>query len=386
MLRGVSESPIRFSEPFRAGLEGKYVGEALATSVWHGDGAFTARATQWLVERTGAQDALLTTSCTHALELAGILLDLRPGDEVIVPSFTFSSTASAVAIRGATPVFVDVLPDTLNIDPACVEAAITERTKAIFVVHYGGVAVDLPALSALADRHGLAIVEDNAHGLGAYFRDQHLGTFGTFGTQSWHDTKNVTSGEGGALLVNDSRYTERAEIVREKGTNRSSFLRGEVDKYTWVDQGSSYLPSELLAALLLAQFERFDDIQRRRHAVWEGYAAGLGEWAAAQGVQRMVVPAERRHPAHLYFVVMPSHEDQTGLIRHLRERDIAATFHYQPLDSSPAGLRLGRTPSPCPVTADQALRLVRLPLYAGMTESDPQRVVEAVSGYEATGR
>lgn len=374
---------IMFSQPFRAGNEQAYVEQALTSTVWHGDGPFTERATRWLVERTGAHDALLTTSCTHALELAAMLLELEPGDEVICPSFTFSSTATAIAVRGAVPVFVDVDPTTLNIDPASAAAAITDRTKAIFIVHYGGIACDLPALQALADQHGLAIVEDNAHSLGAYFKGQHLGTFGTFGTQSWHDTKNVTSGEGGAILINDHRYAERAEIIREKGTNRSRFLRGQVDKYTWVDQGSSYLPSDLLAALLLAQFERFDDIQQRRHAVWDAYHRELGGWASENGVDLMTVPEGCEQPAHLYFLMMPTHDDQTGLISHLKDRDIVATFHYQPLDASPAGRRLGRTPNPCPVTADRSLRLVRLPLHAGITEADTTRVIDAISQYRA---
>lgn len=372
---------IMFSEPFHAGNELAYVEAALKSTVWHGDGPFTDRATRWLVERTGTKHALLTTSCTHALELASLLLELEPGDEVICPSFTFSSTATAIAVRGAVPVFVDVDEQTLNIDPSCVEAAVTDRTKAIYIVHYGGIACDLPALQAIADRHGLSIVEDNAHSLGAYYRGQHLGTFGTFGTQSWHDTKNVTSGEGGALLINDDRYAERAEIIREKGTNRSRFLRGQVDKYTWVDQGSSYLPSDLLAALLVAQLERFDDIQERRHAVWSNYHENLRGWASDGGVQLMTIPDGCEHPAHLYFVTMPSHEHQLGLIEHLKERDIVATFHYQPLDSSVAGVRLGRTPAPCTVTADRALRIVRLPLHAGMSAADTERVVTAVNEY-----
>lgn len=375
---------IFFSTPYLAGLEGPYVNLALLSTSWHGDGEYTRKATQWLVEKTGAGAALMTTSCTHALELAGILLELGPGDEVICPSFTFSSTAAAIAIRGATPVFVDCLPDTMNIDPAAVEAAITPRTKAVYVMHYGGVAVDLDAIAALAATHGLKVVEDNAHGIGAFFRGQHLGTFGTLGTQSWHDTKNVTSGEGGALLVNDPDLVQRAEIVREKGTNRARFLRGQIDKYTWVDQGSSYLPSDLLMALLYAQFERFDDIQARRHRVWDRYAADLPSWAQQQGVELMGVPEERIHPAHLFFCMMPSHNDQMGLIAHLRERDIVATFHYQPLDTSDAGVQLGRTPNPCEVTADRSLRLVRLPLHAGMSTDDIDRVVDAVSSYRTS--
>lgn len=374
---------ILFSHPFVAGLEDAYLKEALASALWHGDGPFTKRATEWLTARTGAQDALLTTSGTHALELAAILLELGPGDEVICPSFTFSSTATAIAIRGATPVFVDVDERTLNIDPDAVEAALTERTKAIFVVHYGGVAADLDRLRSIADAHGLWIVEDNAHGLGAHLDGQHLGTFGTFGAQSWHDTKNVTSGEGGAILINDPQFRERAEIVREKGTNRSKFLRGAVDKYSWVDQGSSYLPSDLLAALLMAQFDRFDVIQERRHRVWSAYADALPTWADRVGAQLMTVPERCGHPAHLFYLLLPSPADQTAFIRHLGAQDIVAPFHYQPLHSSEAGVRLGRAPAECPVTDRVASTLVRLPLHAGMTDDDIQRVVEAVGQYEA---
>lgn len=373
---------ILFSEPFRTGRESDYLGQVLASTTWHGDGPFTERSSRWLEDFTGARHSLLTTSGTHALELASILLDLGPGDEVVCPAFTFTSTATAIAIRGATPVFVDVLPETMNIDPAAVEAAVTDRTRAIYVVHYAGVAVDLPAVQAIADRHGLAIVEDNAHGFDAYLDDRHLGTFGTFGVQSWHDTKNVTAGEGGSLLVNDDALAERAEIVREKGTNRSLFLRGAVDKYTWVDQGSSYLPSELNAALLLAQLEASDRTQGLRHGVWDTYHRELGDWAERQGVERMVVPEGRRHPAHMYYLVLPSHDDQVGLITHLKERDVVATFHYQPLDTAAAGVRLGRAPEPCPVTADRSQRLVRLPLHAGLSDEDLQRVVEGVASYE----
>ena len=376
---------IYFSTPYLAGLEGPYVNLALLSTSWHGDGEYTAKATKWLEDTTGAGAALMTTSCTHALELAGVLLGLGPGDEVICPSFTFSSTATAIAIRGATPVFVDVDPATMNIDPAAVEAAITDRTTAVYVVHYGGVAVDWDALLPIAERHGLRIVEDNAHGIGAYFRGRHLGTTGVFAAQSWHDTKNVTSGEGGALLINDPALVQRAEIVREKGTDRARFLRGQIDKYTWVDQGSSYLPSDLLMALLYAQFERFDDLQDRRHAAWNRYAAELLGWAAEQGVALMTVPPERQHPAHMFYVMMPSHADQSGLIGHLAERDIVATFHYQPLDSSEAGRRLGRTPNPCDVTADRSMRLVRLPLHAGLSRSDIDRVVEATASYRTVG-
>ncbi len=372
---------ILFSEPHRSGRELEYVNEALASQIWQGDGEFTKRACRWLEEYIGVPHALLTTSCTHALELAAMLLDLGDGDEVIVPSFTFSSTACAVAIRGARPVFVDVEPETFNIDPVKVEGAITPATRAIFVVHYAGVAADMEQLLRIAEAHGLVVVEDNAHSLGAYVGDRHLGTYGAFAAQSWHATKNISCGEGGALLVNDDRYFERAEILREKGTNRSRFLRGAVDRYTWVDQGSSYLPSDLLAAVLLAQMETFDEIQAKRHHVWDAYADQLAVWAANQGVRPMFVPEGLRPPAHIYYMVMPTAQDQVGLIAHLRERDIIATFHYQPLDSSTAGRRFGRTPEPCTVTEWASRRLVRLPLHANLTDSDIERVVKDVQSY-----
>lgn len=374
-------TPILFSEPYRAGLESQYIEEALASPLWQGDGPFTKRASQWLQEYMGVPHTLLTTSCTHALELAAMLIHLGPGDEAIVPSFTFSSTASAIAIRGARPVFVDVDPDTLNIDPANVEAAITPFTRAIFVVHYAGVSADMPELLRIAQRYNLKIVEDNAHSLGAYVGDRHLGTFGDLTTQSWHATKNITAGEGGSLVINDPQLFERAEIIREKGTNRSRFLRGAVDKYTWVDHGSSYLPSDILAALLFAQMEKFDEIQGKRHHVWDTYAEQLAGWAGEHGVRRMIIPNGVRHPAHMFYYMMPTAGDQGGLINHLKKRDIVATFHYQPLDSAEAGRMFGYAPQPCTVTADAARRLVRLPLHANLTDSDLERVVEAVSSY-----
>lgn len=374
-------APVRFTAPYRTGREQELLAQVLASPMWHGDGVHTRTAEALLRERLGGGSVHLTPSCTHALELAAVLLDLGPGDEVVCPSFTFTSTATAIAIRGATPVFVDVRPDTLNLDVDAVASALTDRTRAVFVVHYGGVAADVERLRALCVDRGLALVEDNAHGLGGAWRGRPLGSFGTFATQSFHDTKNVTSGEGGALVVNDPVYRERAEIVREKGTDRSRFLRGEVDKYTWQDQGSSYLPSELQAAVLVAQLEAFDDIQARRHRVWDRYAEELAPWAREHGVQRMVVPDGAAHPAHLYYVLMPSAADQAGIIHHLGTQEVSAVFHYQPLDSSPGGLRLGRTPEPCTVTADVAARLVRLPLHAGLTEQEVDRVVSAVTSY-----
>lgn len=374
-----------FSVPYVTGSESTYVAEALASDHWQGDGPFTKRAVGLLQKVTGARGVVLTTSCTHALELAALLVGLKPGDEVICPTFTFSSTATAIVSRGAVPVFVDIDPRTLNIDPAAAEAAITARTTAMFILHYGGVAADMDRLMAIADAHGLALVEDNAHGLGASFRGRHLGTFGTMGTQSFHDTKNAAMGEGGALLVQDPELLARAEIVRDKGTNRARFWRGEIDKYTWVDEGSSYLPSDILAAVLCAQLERFDDIQTRRMHVWDRYSAELADWACSAGVDRMCIPPECSHPAHLYFMIMPAPADQQGLIRHLRELDIIATFHYQPLDQAPAGQAFGRTPSPCDVADDRASRLVRLPIHANMTDVEIDRVIEGVTTYTPRG-
>ncbi len=374
-------TPIRFSAPFRTGRELELLTEVLESPIWHGDGAFTRRATEWVCSFTGAGSALLTTSGTHALELAAILLDLRDGDEVICPSFTFTSTATAIALRGATPVFVDIRPDTLNLDIGAVSAAITDRTRAVFVVHYGGVAADIEELVALTAPLGIAVVEDNAHGMDAYWCGRHLGTFGTFGAQSFHDTKNITSGEGGALLINDPSFVERAEIIREKGTDRARFLRGDVNKYTWQDIGSSYLPSELNAALLVAQVDAFAAMQRRRREIWSCYAKDLADWCARHGIESMHVPAKNRHPAHIFYLIMPGAHDQAGLIKFLGEREISAVFHYQPLDSSPAGRRLGRTPTPCRVTADRAARIVRLPLHPGLSPEDVERVVSTVCDF-----
>ncbi|CAM3545964.1 dTDP-4-amino-4,6-dideoxygalactose transaminase [Nocardioides zeicaulis] len=374
---------IRFSEPYLAGLEHSYLAQALDSSVWHGDGDFTSRATAWIAQRHECEHVLLTTSCTHALEMAQILSDVGPGDEVICPSFTFPSAATAIVSRGAVPVFVDVRPDTLNVDLAAVEAAITERTKAVCVVHYAGVGAQPDELAALLGPRGIVLIEDNAHGLGASWKGRMLGTFGDFGTQSFHDTKNITSGEGGALLVGSDEHMARAEILREKGTNRSAFLRGQVDKYTWVDQGSSYLPSDLLAALLMAQLDRFEEIQRARTKVWDSYDSGLQSWAKEVGASLMHVPDEADHPAHMFYLLMPSPQHQAGLIDHLAQRDVVAAFHYQPLDSSPAGRRFGRTPEACRVSADVAARLVRLPLHPGLGEVEIDRVLEATTSFPA---
>jgi len=373
---------IPFNRAYQTGSEAEYLAQAIATGPLSGDGPFTRRATALLVELIGASAALLTTSCTHALDMSALLLDLQPGDEVIMPSFTFVSTANAYALRGAIPVFVDCRPDTLNLDERQVEAAITPRTRAIVVVHYAGVACEMDAIMALADQHDLVVVEDNAHGLGGSYRGRPLGSIGAMATQSFHETKNVQCGEGGALVFNDPAYVARAEIIREKGTNRSEFFRGMVDKYRWVDIGSSYLPSDLLAAFLTAQLESFGEIQRQRHAIWDTYHRELSDWAAEQGVAQPTVPAECAHPAHLYYLLLPDLDRRQGMLRHLSERGIMGTFHYQPLHSAPAGLRYGRVgPGGCPVTEEIADRLLRLPVFAGMREDELRRIVDGVRSY-----
>lgn len=372
---------IIFSRPFRAAAERANLMTVLDSDHSHGDGQFTKSATAKIKAITGAAHTLLTTSCTHALELGALLLELGPEDEVIVPSFAFTSAATAMALRGSTCVFVDIDDSTGNIDPVAAAAAITDRTKAIVVMHYGGVAADMEPLLALAAQHGVAIIEDNAHGLGGTWRGRQLGTIGTLGTQSFHDTKNVHCGEGGALLLSDEILMGRAEIMREKGTDRARFLRGQVDKYSWQDIGSSYLPSELNAAVLDAQLAEFDTIQRQRHRVWDTYAAALPEWAARNDVRPMTVPADRGHTAHLFYLRMPTEDSRDGIIAHLAERGIVAPFHYIPLDSSPAGLKYGRTPVACTRSANFSATIVRLPLWPLLSEDQLTRVVDAVTAY-----
>jgi dTDP-4-amino-4,6-dideoxygalactose transaminase len=374
---------IPFNRPHTARNEFDYLAESVRQGSTCGDGPFTRRATALLKELTRASEAMLTTSCTHALEMSALLLDLRPGDEVIMPSFTFVSTANAYALRGAVPVFVDCRWDTLNVDEQLIERAITERTRAVVVVHYAGVACEMETIRKVCERHGLALIEDNAHGLGGSYHGKPLGSFGEMAAQSFHATKNVQCGEGGALLLNDPGLVARAEIVREKGTDRSRFYRGQVDKYRWVDIGSSYLPSDVLAALLTAQLESFDVIQRKRHAVWARYREDLADWAVANSVAQPFVPDGCEHPAHLYYLLFPDLGKRQSFIAHLAERDVCAAFHYQPLHSAPAGLMYGRVaPGGCPVTEQVADRLVRLPLFADLDEDDVTRVIDAVRAYE----
>jgi dTDP-4-amino-4,6-dideoxygalactose transaminase len=368
---------IPFSRPYLAPESFERLAAVLGSDHAHGDGPFTRAASARLEAILGGGDVLLTTSGTHALEMASRLLELGPGDEVVLPSFTFSSAATAVAMTGAHIVFVDIDPATGNIDPGQVAEAITPRTMAISVMHYGGTPVDMAAIMDLAAERDLAVIEDNAHGLGVRTDLGVLGRIGDLGVQSFHDTKNVHSGEGGALVINDEQHLQRAEIMREKGTNRSQFLRGVVDKYSWVDWGSSYLPSELNAAVLDAQLAVFDEIQAARHAVWDRYAGELGDWADYIGATLMD-PPRGIHAAHLFYLLVPSEDDQSDLIASLRAQGIVATFHYVPLDTSAAGRKYGRALRPLVQSERFSRRLVRLPLWVGMTEAQVSRVIAAV--------
>ena len=365
---------ILFSRPFQSPAELQNLSTVLATDHVHGDGPFTASASARLKAMTGAAHALLTTSGTHALEMAVRLVGVRPGDEVILPSFTFSSGATAIVAAGATPVFVDMDPATGNIAVDQIEAAITDKTRAIEVMHYGGVPVDMAGVRSLAARHGLRVIEDNAHGLGVVTPAGVLGTIGDVGIQSFHDTKNVHCGEGGAVLFGTNAFAEPAEVMREKGTNRSKFLRGQVDKYTWVDWGSSYLPSELNAAVLDAQLASFDKIQSARFAVWNAYREQLAEWASVNGVTLMDPPAGV-HAAHVFWLLLPTSERRDEVLANMRAEGVQATFHYVPLHSSPAGQKYGRTSGSLANTDNFAARQLRLPLWAGMSEDDIARVI-----------
>jgi dTDP-4-amino-4,6-dideoxygalactose transaminase len=355
-----------FNRPFMTGREFVHIAEAYANGRLAGDGAFTGRCHAHLQHATGCAKALLTHSCTAALEMSAMLADLGPGDEVIMPSYTFSSTANAFVLRGARPVFVDIRPDTLNLDEALVDAAITPRTRAIVPVHYAGVACEMDPILDTARRHGLMVIEDAAQGYGSTYRGRPLGTLGALGCLSFHETKNVISGEGGALLVNDAGLAARAEIIREKGTNRSAFFRGEVDKYTWVEAGSSYLPGELIAAFLYAQLQQGDDILRRRMGIWRHYHEGLAVLEQRGWIRRPVVPAHCGHNAHMYYVLLPSLDARQAVIRHMREAGVSPVFHYVPLHSSPAGRRFGRAATAMPHTDGLADRLLRLPLWIGV--------------------
>jgi dTDP-4-amino-4,6-dideoxygalactose transaminase len=369
---------VPYNRPYMTGRELLYIARAHEKGVLAGDGPYTAKCCRWLEACTGARKALLTHSCTGALEMTAILAGIGPGDEIIMPSFTFVSTANAFVLRGGVPVFVDIRPDTLNIDEQLIEQAITPRTRAVVAVHYAGVGCNMDAILDIAGRHGLLVIEDAAQGLMTRYGDRSLGSMGHLGAVSFHETKNVISGEGGALLVNDERFVERAEIVGEKGTNRSQFSRGEVDKYTWVDIGSSYLPGEVIAAFLWAQLEEAQTITARRVELWNRYHERLEPCERDGRIRRPVVPANCRHNAHLYYVLLPSLRHRSRLIDRLRARGVNAVFHYVPLHSSPAGQRFARTAGSLTHTSDLSERLLRLPLWLGMDPAVPDVVAREI--------
>lgn len=368
---------IPFNKPYMTGKELWNIAQAHAKGHLAGDGQFTKLCNQWIEQRTGSHRALLTHSCTAALEMSALLADIQPGDEVIMPSYTFVSTANAFVLRGAVPVFVDVRDDTLNLDERLVEAAVTERTRAIVPVHYAGVGCDMDVIMDIAARRGLLVIEDAAQAVMASYKGRPLGSIGDLAAISFHETKNIISGEGGALLVNNTRFAERAEIIREKGTNRSLFFRGQVDKYTWVDVGSSYLPGEIIAAFLWAQMEEADVITRRRLAMWNTYHQWFADAERAGRLRRPVVPAHCTHNAHMYYVLLPDLKARTAVIARLRELGVHSVFHYVPLHSAPAGLKYGRAQGELKVTDDIADRLLRLPLWAGMEEQQTE-IIRAV--------
>lgn len=367
---------IPFNKPYMTGRELSYIAQAHANGHLSGDGPYTKQCNQWLRDNTRAAAALLTHSCTAALEMSALLLDLEPGDEVILPSYTFVSTANAFALRGAVPVFVDIREDTLNIDERIVEAAITPRTKAICVVHYAGVACEMDTILEIATRHGLKVVEDAAQGIMSTYKGKPLGTIGDLGTLSFHETKNIIAGEAGALLCRDAAFAERAEIIREKGTNRSRFFRGQVDKYTWVDIGSSYLPGEITAAFLAAQMEAASDITRRRLDIWNRYDAWAERHEAQGRVRRPIVPRDCEHNAHMYYLLLPDQPARARFIAGMREAGVQTVFHYVPLHSAPEGRRIGRAHDSMTVTDSHSERLVRLPLWVGL-ESQMDAVLNA---------
>jgi dTDP-4-amino-4,6-dideoxygalactose transaminase len=369
---------IPFNRPYVTGRELVYVAEAHRNSHLSGDGPFTKRCHQWIEQRTACAKALLTHSCTSALDLAALLLDIKSGDEIILPSFTFVSTANAFVLRGAIPVFVDIREDTLNLDERLVEAAITPRTRAIIPVHYAGVACEMDSIVAIARRHDLRIVEDAAQGIMASYKGRALGAIGDLGSFSFHETKNIQSGEGGSLLLRDQDLVLRAEIMREKGTDRSRFFRGEVDKYTWQDVGSSFLPNEITAAFLWAQLEEAERITRDRMAIWQRYHERLAPLEQQGLLRRTIVPADCQHNGHLYYVLLPAGLDRQTVLGDLKASGINAVFHYVPLHSSPAGRRFGRAHGDLSLTTSLSQRLIRLPIWIGLTENQQQRVCDVL--------
>ena len=372
---------IPFNRSSLRGRELEYIFQTITEGQIAGDQTFSKKCHALLESVLGVRRALVTTSCTHALEMAAILLDIQPGDEVIVPSFTFVSTPNAFVMRGARPVFCDVRPDTLNLDEAKLEALITPRTKAIVPVHYAGVGCEMDAVLEIASRRGVPVVEDNAHGLFGKYRGRLLGTFGCLAAQSFHETKNITCGEGGALLINDEHFAERAEIIREKGTNRARFFRGQVDKYSWVDVGSSYVMSDVLAAFLFAQLEVWEAIQAKRRALWQRYDAELRDWCGRTGARQPIVPQHCEQAWHMYYLLLPSLKVREALIAHLKSKGILAVFHYLPLHLSEYARRWGGKAGDCPVTEDVSDRLLRLPFFNSMTAEQQGRVIEAVNAF-----
>ncbi len=372
---------VPFNRPFTTGKEFEYIQQAIASGVLSGNGQFTRRCQTWLEQQIRCKKALLTHSCTAALEMAAILTDIQPGDEVLMPSYTFVSTANAFVLRGGVPVFVDIRPDTLNIDETKIETAITSRTKAIVPVHYAGVGCDMDSIMDIARRHDLWVIEDAAQGLMSTYKGEPLGSFGHLAATSFHETKNIICGEGGALLISDDRLCDRAEIIWEKGTNRSQFFQGKVDKYTWVDIGSSYLPSEVNAAFLWAQIEEAENITQRRLSLWKGYNEKLEILEAHNNLRRPVIPRECAHNAHMYYILLPDSHIRQSLITYFQCNDINAVFHYVPLHSSPAGLQYGRSSGNLFQTDDLSNRLLRLPLWVGMDEERINLVLKAIFKY-----
>lgn len=372
---------IRFNVPLYVGKETEYMKAAIDSHKICGDGEFTKRCNAWIEEHTGTAKALLTTSGTQALEMAALLSDIQPGDEVILPSYTFVSTANAFVLRGAKLVFVDIRPDTMNIDEKLIEDAITDKTRAIVPVHYAGVGCEMDTIMDIAKRHNLVVVEDAAQGVNAFYKGRALGSIGDYGCFSFHETKNYSMGEGGAILINRPEQIEDAEIIREKGTDRSRFFRGQVDKYTWVNIGSSFLPSDINAAYLMAQLEMADEINENRLQSWTRYNEGLQDLAQEGVIELPYIPEECTHNAHMFYIKTKDMEERKALISYLKERDIAAVFHYVPLHSAPAGLRFGRFHGEDRYTTKESERLLRLPMYYNLSESDQQKVIDAVHGF-----
>ena len=372
---------IGFNVPPLVGTEEKYVKEAINNHKICGDGEFTKKCNKWMEERFCAREALLTTSCSSALEMAAILADIKPGDEVIMPAFTFVSTANAFVLRGAKIVFVDIRPDTLNIDENLIEDAITEKTKAIVPVHYAGVACEMDKILEIAKKHNLLVIEDAAQGVMATYKGKALGTIGDIGCYSFHETKNYSMGEGGAIIFKDDRFTEMAEIIREKGTNRSRFLRGQVDKYTWVEMGSSYLPSDINAAYLWGQLEVANEINENRLRIWNYYNDNLKELEDRGIIERPHIPEECKHNEHMYYIKLKNIEERTSLIKFLRQNDIECVFHYVPLHTAPAGLKYGRFNGEDKYTTKESERIMRLPMHYNLSEEDAKKVVTKIKEY-----